>query len=178
PGPQKTLELDSSVMLGILTNPQKEGVFAPHHTFVRNTAKALHEQFNLMFPINKNRSGAILFGRYPGDTYDGYQTNSIGNPWFILTATMAEYYFTMAHNLSLNSSNKLHIQNYLKKGDNYLRLIKQYGPDLNLSEQINLNTGVQQGATSLTWSYVSVLRAIHLREQLENRIKTMVWNTY
>ncbi|AAU26519.1 TPA: Dot/Icm T4SS effector LegY [Legionella pneumophila] len=178
PGPQKTLELDSSVMLGILINPQKEGVFAPHHTFVQNTAKALHEQFNLMFPINKNRSGAILFGRYPGDTYDGYQTNSIGNPWFILTATMAEYYFTMAHNLSPNSINKLHIQNYLKKGDNYLRLIKQYGPDLNLSEQINLNTGVQQGATSLTWSYVSVLRAIHLREQLENRIKTTGWNTY
>lgn len=173
PGPQKTWELDSSVMLGILINPQKEGIFAPHHTFVQNTVRALHEQFNFMFPINKNHSGAILFGRYPGDTYDGYQTNSIGNPWFILTATMAEYYFTLADNMSTNPNNYPLIMNYIKKGDNYLKLIKQYGPELNLSEQINLNTGIQQGAASLTWSYVSVLRAIHLREQLENKIEIM-----
>ncbi|KGP62246.1 glucoamylase [Legionella norrlandica] len=173
PGPQKTLELDSSVLLGILINPQKEGVFAPQNAFVQNTVMALHEQFNLMFPINKNHSGAILFGRYPGDTYDGYQTNSVGNPWFILTATIAEYYFTLANNVVMNSDNKPLIMSYLKKGDSYLKLIKQYGPDLNLSEQINLNTGVQQGAASLTWSYGSVLRAIQVREQLENRIKTI-----
>lgn len=54
-----------------------------------------------MFPINHNHPSAILFGRYPGDTYDGYQTNSIGNPWFILTATMAEYYYTLANNSSM-----------------------------------------------------------------------------
>lgn len=169
-GPQKTLELDTSVILGILINPQSTGVFSPDHHFVKNTVKALHQQFNLMFPINKNHSGAILFGRYPGDTYDGYHTDSLGNPWFILTATMAEYYFTLADNLAITPSNKPLIIKYVKTGDNYLKLIKKYAPEMKLSEQINLNSGKQQGAASLTWSYVSVLRALHLRERLDQKI--------
>lgn len=169
-GPQKTLELDTSVILGILINPQSNGVFSPEHHFVKNTVKALHHQFNLMFPINKNHSGAILFGRYPGDTYDGYQTDGLGNPWFILTATMAEYYFTLADNLAISPQNRPLMIQYITTGDDYLKLIKQYAPEMKLSEQINLNTGKQQGAASLTWSYVSVLRAMHLRERLEQKI--------
>lgn len=170
-GPQKAFELDTSIILGILLNPQNKGVFSPHHTYVKNTVKALHEQFNLMFPINNNHSGAILFGRYPGDTYDGYNTDSKGNPWFILTATMAEYYFTLADNLEMTQTNKPLILKYLDTGDHYLKLIKKYAPEMKISEQINLETGTQQGATSLTWSYVSVLRALHLREKLDQKIK-------
>ncbi len=164
-GPQKAFELDSSVLLGILLNP-KHDLFSLNNIYVHKTINALHEQFNLMFPINNHHEGAILFGRYPGDTYDGYQTNSIGNPWFILTATMAEYYFTLAADLEGNQALRAH---YIDTGDTYLKLIKNFAQDMNLSEQINLNTGVQQGAKSLTWSYVSVLRAIELRNKLSNR---------
>lgn len=166
-GPQKTLELDSSVILAVLMHPHKEGAFSPHNLFVKSTVSALHQQFNAMFPINNNNSGAILFGRYPGDTYDGYNTNSQGNPWFILTATMAEYYFTLADNLVFDKANRDQVMKYINEGDNYLKLIKKYAPDMKLDEQINLYTGNQQGAMSLTWSYVSVLRALHLRTQLE-----------
>ncbi|RUR11654.1 glycoside hydrolase family 15 protein [Legionella sp. km772] len=169
PGPQKTLELDSSVILALLMHPHKEGVFSPADPFVQNTIKALHQQFNEMFPINNNAADAILFGRYPGDSYDGYSTNSVGNPWFILTATMAEYYYSLADSLLADTQNKGQALAYVQLGDNYLELIKHYAPDLKLGEQINLNTGEQQGAVSLTWSYVSVLRAIHLREQLKNK---------
>lgn len=165
-GPQKTLELDSSVILGVLLNPQKEGPFSINHPFVKHTVKALHEQFNALFPINNNADLAILYGRYPGDTYDGYRNDGLGNPWFILTATVAEYYFTCAKDLPKTFANKERIALYIKMGDAYLALIKHYAPDMNLDEQINLNTGVQQGATSLTWSYTSLLRAIALREQL------------
>ena len=168
--PQKTLELDSAVILAILFNQQTEGFFSPQHALVKNTIQTLHDQFNAMFPINKNAPGAILFGRYPGDTYDGYNTGSIGNPWFILTATIAEYYFTLADGLTITKANEQPFRNYLITGDNYLKLIKKYAPEMYLSEQINLNTGIQQGATSLTWSYVSVLRAIDLREKLEQKI--------
>lgn len=167
PGPQKTLELDSSVILGILFNPQTNGDLSPSSIYVQNTVKALYDQFNSMFPINNKHSGEILFGRYPGDTYDGYQTNSIGNPWFILTATMAEYYYTLADNLPL--INQGEIAKNIQTGDNYLKLIKKYAPDMKLSEQVNLNTGVQQGAPSLTWSYVAVLRAVELREKLTSK---------
>ncbi|MCL9683297.1 glycoside hydrolase family 15 protein [Legionella sp. EUR-108] len=169
-GPQKTLELDSSVILGVLMNQQTEGLFSPQNILVKNTVKALHQQFNLLFPINKNNPGAILFGRYPGDTYDGYRNDGLGNPWFILTATMAEYYFTLAEKLALTPENKPLIMKYLHIGDNYLRLIKKYAPEMYLNEQINLNTGIQQGAASLTWSYVSVLRAVDLREKLEKTL--------
>lgn len=171
PGPQKALELDTAVILGILFNPQKNGAFSPNSLYVQNTVQALHEQFNSMFPINNNHPGAILFGRYPGDTYDGYQTNSIGNPWFILTATVAEYYYTLANNLSMIEENKSKIAEYIQTGDNYLKLIKEYAPDMKLSEQINLNTGTQQGASSLTWSYVAVLHAIAYRDKLTNKFK-------
>lgn len=167
-GPQKTFELDSSVILGILLNPQN-GILAPNSIYVEKTVNALHKQFNNMFPINNNESGPILFGRYPGDTYDGYQTNSIGNPWFILTATMAEYYFTLADNLSMYPKQHQLMEQYLNTGDGYLKLIKKYAPDMNLDEQINLNTGVQQGANSLTWSYVSVLHALELRNKLTRK---------
>ncbi|KTD67774.1 glucan 1,4-alpha-glucosidase [Legionella steelei] len=171
PGPQKTLELDSAVILGILLNPQENSVLSPNSSYTQNTVRALYEQFNSMFPINKNHAGEILFGRYPGDTYDGYQTNSIGNPWFILTATMAEYYYTLADSLPLDKIHQSEITKHIQVGDNYLKLIKKYAPSMKLSEQINLNTGIQQGAPSLTWSYVAVLRAIELREKLTNKLK-------
>lgn len=167
-GPQKNLELDSSIILGVLINPHTTGIFSPGHSLVKNTVHALHAEFNAMFPINANGSGAILFGRYPGDTYDGYQTNSTGNPWFILTATMAEYYYTLANQLVGTTNNQTKIAKYITRGDQYLALIKQYAPTLYISEQINLQTGKQQGARSLTWNYVAILRAIHLREQLES----------
>lgn len=170
PGPQKTLELDSAVILGVLINPNNNEWFALDHYFVKNTVQALHDQFNLMFPINRNHPGAILFGRYPGDTYDGNSTNSIGNPWFILTATTAEYYFRLADSLPNTTKNKPLIIKYLNLGDNYLKLIKKYAPKLSLSEQINLTDGKQQGAVSLTWSYVSVLKAIDIREKLERKL--------
>ncbi|TAL65912.1 MAG: glucoamylase, partial [Legionella sp.] len=170
-GPQKNLELDSAIILGILINPQSSGEFSPQHDYVKNTVHALYEEFMSMFPINQQTSGAILFGRYPGDTYDGYQTNSEGNPWFILTATMAEYYFTLADQLKPTPANQHLIGKYLKRGDSYLSLIKKYAPDLYISEQINKHDGTQQGAVSLTWSYVAILRAVDLREKVTAKLK-------
>ncbi len=169
PGPQKAFEVDTSIILGVLLHPQT-GSLAPESIFVKNTVNELHNQFNLMFPINQNGTGPILFGRYPGDTYDGYRNNSKGNPWFILTATIAEYYFTLADNLAKNDPHNPLIADYLNTGDGYLKLIKKYAPGMRIDEQINLNTGVQQGARSLTWSYVSLIHALELREKVEQQL--------
>lgn len=166
PGPQKTLELDSAVILGVLLGNAHDTVFAASNDYVQNTVTALKNQFTDLFPINESNQQTILFGRYPGDTYDGYRTDSIGNPWFILTASMAEYYYTKAALLPQTPENSQHIENYINLGDNYLRIIKHYAPDLTMKEQINLTTGKQQGAESLTWSYVAVLRAIDARQKL------------
>lgn len=173
PGPQKTLELDTSTILAVLLAPRQTGSFTLQGKPVKNTIKALYEQFKTLYPINKNHSGAILFGRYPGDTYDGYHTNSVGNPWIILTATMAEYHYATAFEVLEKNNNLNDAAVYLKRGDNYLKLVKKYAGNLYLSEQINLNTGIQQGAKSLTWSYVSVLRAIELRAKVESKLSNM-----
>lgn len=164
-GPQKNLELDSAVILGVLVGNANDSVFATNNDYVHNTVVALKNQFKTLFPINQNQK-TILFGRYPGDTYDGYRTDSIGNPWFILTASMAEYYYTQARLMPRTSENSQDIERNIIEGDNYLKLIKQYAPDLTMKEQINLNSGEQQGAVSLTWSYVAVLRAIEARQKL------------
>lgn len=166
PGPQKTKELDSAVMLAVLLGYTDDNPFLPDNSYVKNTAAALKEQFKMLYPINDKHTGALLFGRYPGDTYDGYRNDGFGNPWFILTATMAEYYYKLAAMLPTDKKHQTLIKTYVKQGDSYLKLIKHYAPNLNMSEQINLNTGIQQGAISLTWSYVAVLRAINLRETL------------
>nr|WP_028373374.1 glycoside hydrolase family 15 protein [Legionella lansingensis] len=166
PGPQKTLELDSAVMLAILLARTEDTPFSPQNKYIQNTAAALKQQFKMLYPINDKHHQALLFGRYPGDTYDGYRNDSIGNPWFILTATMAEYYYTLAAMLPHSLAYQNAIRSYVEEGDSYLKLIKLYAPNLNMSEQINLNTGIQQGAISLTWSYVAVLRAIGAREKV------------
>lgn len=165
PGPQKTQELDSAVILAVLLSNNQDQVFAPDNFYVKNTVAALREQFIYLYPINHNHSEAILFGRYPGDTYDGYG-NSLGNPWFILTATIAEYYYSLANLLPPIPQNQQQINDYLELGDEYLKLIKIYAPNLTMSEQINLHTGQMQGAYSLTWSYVATLRAIDARSKI------------
>ncbi|KTD64861.1 glycoside hydrolase family 15 protein [Legionella spiritensis] len=172
-GPIKTLELDSAVLLAVLLVNNNDGMFAPDNTSVIKTAAALKKQFQSLFPINRNHHKAVLFGRYPGDTYDGYSSDSTGNPWFILTAAMAEYYYTLADSLPPTRKNMPLIKQHIEEGDNYLNLVKQYAGDRTLSEQINLETGVQQGARSLTWSYVAVLRAIAMQEKLSKKAESM-----
>lgn len=52
-------------------------------------------------------------------------------------------------------------------GDAFMRTVKYYTPSNgHLSEEINRNTGVPQGAADLTWSYASVLSAAMARAEL------------
>lgn len=168
PGPEKTQELDSAIILAVLMG-HADDAFSADNVHVKNTVAALKEQFKRSFPINHPYSGALLFGRYPGDTYDGHRNDGLGNPWFLLTATMAEYYYTLAGALPFTPENQALKQSYLKQGDDYLYLVKRYAPDMNIAEQINLVSGRPQGAPSLTWSYVSVFRALLAREKAEER---------
>lgn len=163
PGPQKTLELDSAILLAVLLGDNEDGVFSLDNTLVENTVLALSHQFKQLYPINMDKDKAILFGRYPGDTYDGYRNDGDGNPWYLLTASMAEFYYRKANLEKLQLSNKQKAQ-LIALGDDYLSLIKKYAPNLHLAEQINLESGVPQGANDLTWSYVAVLRALNYRE--------------
>ena len=55
-------------------------------------------------------------------------------------------------------------------GDAFMRTVKYYTPSNgHLTEEINRITGVQQGATDLTWSYASVLTAAFARAELRGQ---------
>lgn len=165
-GPQKYQELDSAVILAVLLGQHPDNIFAIDNPHLAMTVEALKKQFKQNFPINDRHNTAILFGRYPGDTYDGYHTNGLGNPWFVLTASMAEYHYALASSLARHNHSNHFIHHHIEQGDAYLQLVKQYTCNLRMSEQINLYTGQQQGASSLTWNYVALLRAIDARKRI------------
>jgi len=170
-GPQKYLELDSAVILAVLMDKTPSPMFQLDNPYVKNTIKELHQYFKTVYPINNKHNKAILYGRYPGDSYDGYESNRLGNPWYLLTAAMAEYYYTLAEQQRAVQGKKEILQNYVDEGDRFLELIKSYAPDMYISEQINRFTGQPQGAYSLTWSYVSVFRALLAREKATRKFK-------
>jgi glucoamylase len=89
----KPLNLDTSVLLAALYGDLGDGFIAPSDDHVLATLEILKEVFQKQFPINQNPNFGIALGRYPGDTYDGVKTGSVGNPWFITTQTAAEIYY-------------------------------------------------------------------------------------
>ncbi|OMH79861.1 Glucoamylase, intracellular sporulation-specific [Zancudomyces culisetae] len=50
-----------------------------------------------LYPINYSDRNApgVAVGRYPGDKYNGYNSHSLGNPWPLLTCSIAEFYYKL-----------------------------------------------------------------------------------
>lgn len=59
------------------------------------TAVAIEDAFERLYPLNREQPQHLgtAIGRYPEDTYDGYQSASLGNPWFLATLAYAELYY-------------------------------------------------------------------------------------
>ena len=61
------------------------------------TAHALEKAFETLYHVNTNNAFpdqlGVAIGRYPEDTYNGYESGKEGNPWFLATAGMAELYY-------------------------------------------------------------------------------------
>ena len=123
--------------------------------------KAFIEKGMDYYPINKDLDdGICLIGRYPGDIFNGLTWNveaNKGNPWYLCSAALAEYYYTLAY----EENNK----DYLAKGNQQMELIFKYlgnkeGKEgqkaYTMSEQIDRNTGKETSFHNLTWSYSSI----------------------
>lgn len=159
-GIQKTDELDMAVLVAALLAEDNDSPLSLANPYLQQTVANLSKIFTEEYAINRQYPNTPLMGRYPNDTYDGYNTGKLGNPWFILTASAAEYYFRLSANYRQHEGLQQKAHNAKTKGEQYLKLIKEFAPALYLDEQINRNTGAMQGAHSLTWSYVALLRAI------------------
>lgn len=160
-GPEKPQQLDSATLLATFYLKDNDPLKTLIRPYINNTANALNAYFAAEYAINKHHD-TPLFGRYPKDTYDGYVTGSLGNPWVILTTVIARFYYQQA----LSAENPKNKQQLLAKGDAYLSRLKAVLPDNHLSEQLNRDEGNSQGARDLTWSYQALLTALDSRKQV------------
>lgn len=97
-GVNKAAGLDISVILAVM-------YFGPtprwslSQSFILSTAARMEETFRHLYPINKTFPDmGPAIGRYPEDVYDGVGFGG-GNPWFLATFGMGEFYCTLAENL-------------------------------------------------------------------------------
>jgi glucoamylase len=109
--------LDSAVILGVLHSEIEESHFSVADPRVLATFLKLKSSFNAIYTINKRSPQyGTAMGRYPEDTYDGYNTNSRGNPWVLTTAGGAEYLYrlvmsyTKKRQIAVNDFNKDYFQ--------------------------------------------------------------------
>jgi glucoamylase len=160
------------------------------------TAAQLRSQWEeggiAFYPINKadkeNFGIGPLFGRYPGDVYDGDTAHPVlgGHPWALSTCNVAELHYRLA--AEIRSSRKVPLDNLsapffaqsgidsstapaaaaaalVATGDAMVRAVVYHSDHLELSEQFDGTTGYERSVRNLTWSYAAYLSAARARAQ-------------
>ncbi len=101
-GDWKSSGLDTAIILGVLHGGLNDGFMSLTDDRVLSTVERLKNDFHGRYGINGRDTdfdGKLLgtaLGRYPEDKYTGYDSNGLGNPWFLLTNALAEFYFKSA----------------------------------------------------------------------------------
>jgi glucoamylase len=182
---------DSGVMVGLSVGYlESDNLFNPISLEVAKTIDSYNKLFCSEYSINikdsnKNIPG-ILYGRYKGDIYAG------GNPWVLLTASLASILYRGGNYIKLNgvpedkilnqwektfnlnytiSNNKSSLADlFISQADGVMLRLRTHiiGNDYHLYEQLDKNTGYQISAVDLTWSYAEVLNAMYYREKYFN----------
>ncbi|MEV4509063.1 glycoside hydrolase family 15 protein [Dactylosporangium sp. NPDC049525] len=141
------------------------------------------------YPINKaDRALGLgpLFGRYPGDVYDGDTANPVlgGHPWALSTCNVAELHYRLA--ADIRSTGRVPLDSVsapffaqsgisattpagaaaaalVATGDAMVRAVVHHSDNLEISEQFDGTTGYERSVNNLTWSYASYLSAMRAR---------------
>ena len=142
------------------------------------------------YPINKADKEKFgigpLFGRYPGDVYDGDTTHPVpgDHPWALSTCNIAELHYKLA--AVIKSSGKVPVDDLstpffaqsgidaltapaaaaaalAATGDAMVRAVIYHSDNLELSEQFDGDTGYERSVHNLTWSYAAYLSAMRAR---------------
>lgn len=185
----KPSRLDASTFLAVLHSGV--GSFSYHHSDSRilNTVTALVKKFKEIYSINSEHVG-VGIGRYEEDVYFG------GQPWFLLTAALSEFYYELAfkfktaNKVEITDTNKSFFTDTLSLGletgdysdtktvakviaklitlgdENLERIRIHSGGTLQLDEQFGRDSGYMTGAPHLTWSYGAFLTAVNARLKL------------
>jgi glucoamylase len=142
-----------------------------------------------VYPINisdQRRGLGPMFGRYPGDTYDGDSAERVvgGHPWALCTCNFAELYYDLANQIAGGQPVPLDplsedffgqvgvtsasapgdaVTALRSAGDAMLQAIVYHSDHLELSEQFDGTSGYQKSVRDLTWSYAAFLSAVRAR---------------
>jgi len=102
---KKLLKMYNDNNIGILptSNEVIQTVFHYQNAFTAKSVTPYAEGLDI-YAINtvtlKDKNYGVLVGRYPGDNYNGIDWSKVnvdGNPWFLATSGLANYYYTLAH---------------------------------------------------------------------------------
>jgi glucoamylase len=157
--------------------------------------RAQWEQGGIAFyPINKTDREEFgigpLFGRYPGDLYDGDTSHPVlgAHPWALSTCNIAELHYKLA--AEITSSGQVPLDELstpffaqcgidastvpaaaaaamVASGDAMVRAVIYHSDNLELSEQFDGATGYERSVHNLTWSYAAYLSAMRARTQAQ-----------
>jgi glucoamylase len=188
-GIEKNTDLDIAIILGALLGNGsniKPLIDIDDERLLATTEKLI-QYFESEYKINKNYDTskyAPAIGRYPGDMWNGFERGKQASPWFIATASLAELLFRIANKIEVTQTIGMsdlskpfyarvlgaEIENisadravvlFRQYGEKFLnRVLLHAGPDGNLSEQFDRNTGYLTGPENLTWSHVAFLSAL------------------
>jgi len=177
---------DAAVICAFNDGYLGDGVFSASSKEVAGTISTLNTLFCNSFAVNQADTKAgvpgILYGRYEGDNYAG------GNPWILLTAALAELlyrgaaevqttaamdtaaYSTWAPVLGLDAAQfdaTTTAKAMAGAADGVLVRLRTHvkAGGFHLNEQIDRNSGNPMAAKDLTWSYATMLKAVHARKQ-------------
>ena len=122
-----------------------------------------------------------LFGRYPGDGYDGGAGGLGDHPWALCTANFAQLLYLLAAEISASGVVPLDELStpffaqigissdtaatdaataLVQAGDAMLYAVISHSDHLELSEQYDGITGYEKSVRDLTWSYAAFLSAV------------------
>jgi glucoamylase len=143
------------------------------------------------YPVNgadQQRGFGPLFGRYPGDVYDGDTDAQVGDhPWAVSTANFAELCYRLAQQVGAAGTVPLDdlsaaffsplgitasttpadaVTALEDAGDQLLQAILFHSDHFELSEQFDATTGYEKSVSNLSWSYASFLSAVRAKNAI------------
>lgn len=158
----KNSGLDVAPLLALLHTSPYQKLFSLRDPYVLKYIDTLTQTFADIYQVNKMVDMGVGIGRYPEDRYDGYVTSKLGNPWFLSTLALGEYYCLLKD--ELNKSGQLSKALSKSLSDmtegQFKRVLYHSDRKGHLSEQFNHETGHMQGAVDLTWSHNSFMTAM------------------
>lgn len=159
----KNSGLDVAPLLALLHTSPYQKLFSLKDSFVLKYVDVLTTTFAEIYSVNRKFADlGVGIGRYPEDRYDGYQTTKLGNPWFLSTLALGEYYCLLKDELTRKGVLSATLSKDLKIATEkqFARVLFHSDRKGHLSEQFNHESGLMQGARDLTWSHNAFMTAM------------------